>query len=316
MKITYYRFENDSLNQIRKDLPPSEWKDNLHWVDIRIRSRKELVEYFTENSFLKGSKDYIEHPENHHLAKVFEKFVILNLEISKKENIYEPEYVTIISDSELVVSIIPEYTSLLEVKELPVYITSKFSKFSYFLYYALTANIISLSDANMGITRDSIHQIEDKFSGKADSISPSEIMSCERNIRKLTDIIEDQYIGLEFLTSLTEDKTFEDNSKPTKELLKGFDPLIRIMDRLGKQAESFRLQYMLLQQEKSTRKINTLTIIQAIFVPLTFIAGVYGMNFLNMPGLQFEYGYYIVWGVFVIMASWLLFYFYRHGWFD
>lgn len=316
MKITYYRFENDSLNQIRKDLTPSEWKDNLHWVDIRIQSRKELVEYFTENSFLKGSQDYIEHPENNHLAKAFEKSIILNLEISKKENIYEPDYISIITDSELVITIIPEFTSLLEVTDIPVYITRKFSNFSYFLFYALIADIISLSDANMAITRDNIQQIENKISGDADSISPSEIMACERNIRKLTDIIEDQYIGLEFLTSLTEDKSSEDNSKPIKELLKGFDPLIRIMDRLGKQAESFRLQYMLLQQEKSTRKINTLTIIQAVFVPLTFIAGVYGMNFLNMPELKFEYGYYIVWGVFVIMAAWLLFYFYRHGWFD
>ena len=90
----------------------------------------------------------------------------------------------------------------------------------------------------------------------------------------------------------------------------------KAMLRLEKKAESLRLQYMLLQQEKSTKKINVLTIVQAIFVPLTFIAGVYGMNFINIPELNWPFGYLFAWLVFIGLASGLLIYFYRKGWFD
>jgi len=73
---------------------------------------------------------------------------------------------------------------------------------------------------------------------------------------------------------------------------------------------------MLIQQEKSTRKINLLTIIQAIFVPLTFIAGIYGMNFINMPELQWEYGYFYTLFLFAAIATVSLYFFYKKGWFD
>ena len=107
-----------------------------------------------------------------------------------------------------------------------------------------------------------------------------------------------------------------ENIEQLAKLIKGFEPLDKAMQRLEKKAASLRAQYMLIQQEKATRKINILTIIQAIFVPLTFVAGVYGMNFVNMPELNWHYGYLLVWLVFIGLAAGLLFYFYRKGWFD
>ena len=40
--------------------------------------------------------------------------------------------------------------------------------------------------------------------------------------------------------------------------------------------------------------MKVLTIISTLFIPLTFIAGVYGMNFENMPGLKSDYGFFVV----------------------
>jgi magnesium transporter len=56
--------------------------------------------------------------------------------------------------------------------------------------------------------------------------------------------------------------------------------------------------------------MKTLTIITTIFVPLTFIVGVYGMNFDHMPELQTQFGYYIVWLVMIIIVV-ILFVFFR-----
>ncbi|MEN8444220.1 MAG: magnesium/cobalt transporter CorA [Cyanobacteria bacterium J06555_13] len=68
--------------------------------------------------------------------------------------------------------------------------------------------------------------------------------------------------------------------------------------------------------------MKTLTVISAIFIPLTFIVGVYGMNFnpaaspWNMPELNAYWGYPFCWGVMLTVAAGLSFYFWRKGWFD
>lgn len=60
--------------------------------------------------------------------------------------------------------------------------------------------------------------------------------------------------------------------------------------------------------------MQVLTIIGSIFIPITFIAGVYGMNFSVMPELQWEYGYVAIWGLMLLTASGLIFFFKRKKW--
>ncbi len=58
-----------------------------------------------------------------------------------------------------------------------------------------------------------------------------------------------------------------------------------------------------------------LTIFSVIFIPLTFIAGIYGTNFENLPELHYQYSYYIMWSVMVLVAIVMLIYFKRKKWF-
>lgn len=60
--------------------------------------------------------------------------------------------------------------------------------------------------------------------------------------------------------------------------------------------------------------MKVLTIIATIFIPLTFIAGIYGMNFDNMPELHWEWGYHAVLGLMGIIFIGMLFYFRRKDW--
>jgi magnesium transporter len=65
---------------------------------------------------------------------------------------------------------------------------------------------------------------------------------------------------------------------------------------------------------KTNDIIKFLTIFSAIWLPLSFIAGVYGMNFENMPELKTRFGYFAVLGVMILVTVSLLFYFYHKGW--
>lgn len=60
--------------------------------------------------------------------------------------------------------------------------------------------------------------------------------------------------------------------------------------------------------------MKTLAVLSAIILPLSLIAGIYGMNFENMPEIRTPYGYYITLAVMAVVAVILLFYFWRRGW--
>jgi magnesium transporter len=61
--------------------------------------------------------------------------------------------------------------------------------------------------------------------------------------------------------------------------------------------------------------MKVLTIITTRFIPLTFIVGVYGMNFANMPELRYPYAYPVTWGVMIAIALGMLYFFKRRHWF-
>jgi magnesium transporter len=60
--------------------------------------------------------------------------------------------------------------------------------------------------------------------------------------------------------------------------------------------------------------MKVLTIISTIFIPLTFIVGVYGMNFRFMPELEWKYGYAMVWGVMIVVTLFLVYILRRNKW--
>jgi magnesium transporter len=60
--------------------------------------------------------------------------------------------------------------------------------------------------------------------------------------------------------------------------------------------------------------MRVLTVIATIFIPLTFIVGVYGMNFTHMPELHWQYGYFGVWGIMIALAIGMLIAFKRRKW--
>ena len=78
--------------------------------------------------------------------------------------------------------------------------------------------------------------------------------------------------------------------------------------------------YYTLVSEKTNQVMKTLTIVSTIFIPLTFLCGLYGMNFntaksrYNMPELNWEYGYPVVLGVMLLLGLGMLGLFYLKGW--
>jgi magnesium transporter len=95
------------------------------------------------------------------------------------------------------------------------------------------------------------------------------------------------------------------------------DHIVRVTDL----AESYRdlisgslEAYLSVVSNRMNEIMKVLTIFSAIMLPLTFIAGVYGMNFDNMPELHSRNGYYAVWAIMVTVALGMLYLFWKRGW--
>ena len=96
-----------------------------------------------------------------------------------------------------------------------------------------------------------------------------------------------------------------------------YDHLVRVTDL----AESYRDlitglldAHLSVVSNRLNEVMKVLTIFSAIMLPLTFIAGVYGMNFDNMPELRSRYGYFATLGVMAVVAGGMLFFFWKRGW--
>lgn len=96
-----------------------------------------------------------------------------------------------------------------------------------------------------------------------------------------------------------------------------YDHIIQITDMV----DNFRdllngLQDLFLAEMsmKMNKIMHFLTLVSAIFIPLTFLTGLYGMNFDHIPELHWQYGYLILWGIMVFISVLLMIYFKRKKW--
>ncbi len=96
--------------------------------------------------------------------------------------------------------------------------------------------------------------------------------------------------------------------------------IIEIVESYRDMASGLMDLYLSSVSNRMNEVMKVLTVIATIFIPLTFIAGIYGMNFnpevspFNMPELNWKYGYLIVWGVMVALGGVMLLLFRRRGW--
>ncbi|MGD9685912.1 MAG: magnesium/cobalt transporter CorA [Desulfobacter sp.] len=73
--------------------------------------------------------------------------------------------------------------------------------------------------------------------------------------------------------------------------------------------------YMSAQGNRMNEVMTILTIISTIFIPLSFLAGIYGMNFKFMPELEWQWGYFVLLGSMAMIGGAMVFYFKKKGWF-
>jgi len=97
-----------------------------------------------------------------------------------------------------------------------------------------------------------------------------------------------------------------------------YDHLLKLAELIESNREittDIRDSYLSYNSHHSNRIMQILTIITTIFMPLSFLAGLYGMNFHYMPELHFRYGYFILLGIMAVIVLSMFLWFKQKGWF-
>ena len=185
---------------------------------------------------------------------------------------------------------------------------------SDYLVHALIDNVVDNYFVLLEDMEERIEKLEADLVGQA---SPAKLQSIHVLKRELIFLRKSLWPLRETISSLQRSDSpliDEPNALYFKDI---FDHIIAIIDTV----DTFRDMlsgmldiYLSSVSMKLNEVMKVLTIIATIFMPLTFLAGVYGMNFKNMPELEWSWGYFGVWIVMLTIALGMLRFFRRKQW--
>ena len=178
---------------------------------------------------------------------------------------------------------------------------------------------IDRTSRSMRKLRKHVLKVDEIMDRNVASMSISAIIDAKDELLRLLACAEEQnecLVALERAEADTEGLDFVHLKGSLGVLIATTSATERMALRLEKQIADLRQRYEGLQQEKINRRLAVLTVLSAVFLPLTLFSGIWGMNFSHMPELNNPYGYYLALFLMVATASSMIFYFWRSGWFD
>ena len=160
-------------------------------------------------------------------------------------------------------------------------------------------------------------KIEDLEEELLDNPTPETLQTIHHLKRKLISLRKSIWPLREVIGGLERGESALFHESTTIYLKDVYDHTIQVIDTI----ETFRDMvsgmldtYLSNVSNKMNEVMKVLTIIATIFIPLTFIAGIYGMNFEFIPELKWHWGYFFIWGLMILIVIGMIFYFRRKKW--
>jgi magnesium transporter len=160
-----------------------------------------------------------------------------------------------------------------------------------------------------------VEWLEDQVLANPEKETLERLLMLKHFVMSLRRVISPQR---EFINRLSRDE-FEQIGKISRFYFRDiYDHLVRIQD-LSESIRDIVSGAVDIYLNSTSLRLNVvmkaLTVVSTIFLPLTFLAGVYGMNFKYFPELDWQFGYPLLWGVFFIIVIGMLAFFKKRGWF-
>ncbi len=290
-------------------------KNKINWLQVSGLSNSELITKIAEDFGLDtlDAKDILT-PQ--HIVKVEEYnkdkiFIILNICHYDASNQIHTEHITILLTGNTIVTFVENKHDLFDpamkaIQDDILDLRTKDS--SLLLAFILNAAVVSLVESSSRV-EELLEDIEDTL---------LDISTDQRNIGSLIQqrrreymiIRKNSYPLREQLGKLTKsDKSLinSDSFPAFTDIADQLQYVNQTMEGCREIISSLVDLYISNNDLRMNAIMKRLTVVSTLFIPLTFLAGIWGMNFTNMPELSWRYGYLIAWGIMIAtgLATWL-----------
>ncbi len=184
-----------------------------------------------------------------------------------------------------------------------------------YLMFALLDVVVDNYIYIIGELGDKIETLEEKTTNDLDKDLLDSINFYKRELNFLRKNIKPAKEMILNLAKLESEFMHEENRVHFKELQDNINEASELSDSYREILYDLLNIYHTTMSTKLNDIMRVLTVFSVIFIPLTFIVGVYGTNFINIPELHWYYGYFIMWGVMVLVTLGMLWFFRRKKWF-
>ena len=185
---------------------------------------------------------------------------------------------------------------------------------SDFIFHAVVDSIVDNFNATLDILEYEVDQVEDDVLGQPDEETIKSIFTLRRDIVHLKRTVLPQ---MEILSRLSREKFKQISKKASVYLSDIHDHLIRVNEIADFHREILNSSLEVYYSSVSTKTneiIKFLTIVTVLFIPPTFLVGLWGMNFHFMPELEWEYGYVIALSMILVVVIGLITFFRKKKW--
>ena len=183
-----------------------------------------------------------------------------------------------------------------------------------YLVYALVDTIIDSYYLVMDQLQDEILQLEEEALRNPRSESLLRLQHLQRYILQLRQVVRPMQDMVAALCRIEDPFIVESTRKYFEDVLDHIVAISANTDHFREMVTAIFEMHVSMMNTRMNQVVQLLTVFAAIFMPLTFMAGIYGMNFKYMPELDHRYGYFITLLLMVIVAITMVLFFRRKKW--
>lgn len=295
--------------------------DSITWINVDGLHNEQIIRDISEIFSIPGDilSDVME-PSSRPQAEEFDNgfFVSIKMmEFNEKKNRVSVDNLSLIVMDKMLITFQEEKGDVFDpVRErIRKHRTKIRTSGSDYLAFTLLDIVIDNYIYILGIYGEKVETLEDRL-----------IMNTNKEILKVISLFKHELNNLRVdikpakemimgLMKLDTELIQEDNEKHYKELQDNINQAVDLLDYYREVLYDELNMYHSSMSTKLNDTMTVLTIFSVIFIPLTFIVGIYGMNFDNLPELHWKYGYFVVWGVMIAIVVGMIWYFKKRKWF-
>ncbi|MDR3043550.1 MAG: magnesium transporter CorA [Desulfovibrio sp.] len=287
------------------------------WHDITTPSRGDLGRFLAPYDLPDDVTEACLDPRRYPEVSVFPSGIMVHLPTRHDWDAQHGRYLTVLCLPGRMITLHDEDIPLLD--KLVQMIRSGNAPLQASVQALLIFLLDACIDANVHFymeARSRVEQLAEMLDDTPDAVTPDDILPLKRAITRLSIQFEDQFYCLATLQTLQATALpLTSQREGLRDIMDNQNHLARSQARLEMRLRDLYQFCLLVLQRRTDHRIRVLTVLTAVCMPLTVIAGVYGMNFRHMPELDWDYGYYVALGGMLAVAGGMMWFFHKRGWF-